>query len=262
VHPESVADVARIVDKAQAAADKWGVDYTEFLDPALADACLMCVGRMADVEARAWGGFERAERVRLVMGRPEVLDSDEGFAKAAGDWESGGIVALLQIEGNFLFDKADHRDFLGAAVGSGIERDRLGDILVQGEKGAQILTTPEMARFLSTTFTSVRSVPVRAVPSPLSELRVPVARVDTFSSVEASMRLDAVASAGFKMSRSKMADLIDSGHVKVNWREGAKTKTQVESGDIISLRGKGRVEVGEVSETKKGRFNIDLTRFL
>jgi len=38
------------------------------------------------------------------------------------------------------------------------------------------------------------------------------------------------------MSRSKMADLIDAGAVKVNWREGAKTKTQVESGDIISLR--------------------------
>lgn len=33
-------------------------------------------------------------------------------------------------------------------------------------------------------------------------------------------------------------------------------------GDIISLRGKGRVEVGEVNLTKKGRYNMELTRYL
>jgi|TARA_B100001142_G_scaffold254482_1_gene255479 RNA-binding protein YlmH len=44
--------------------------------------------------------------------------------------------------------------------------------------------------------------------------------VDAFNSVEASMRLDAIASAGFRMSRSKMSDLVTSGAVRVNWREG------------------------------------------
>jgi RNA-binding protein YlmH len=42
----------------------------------------------------------------------------------------------------------------------------------------------------------------------------PSARVDAFTSIEASLRLDAVGSAGFRMSRSKMADLISSGAVK------------------------------------------------
>jgi hypothetical protein len=35
-------------------------------------------------------------------------------------------------------------------------------------------------------------------------------RVDTFRSVEASLRVDALASAGFRMSRSKLADMIRS----------------------------------------------------
>jgi RNA-binding protein YlmH len=51
-------------------------------------------------------------------------------------------------------------------------------------------------------------------------------------------------------------------YVEVNWREGCKSKTAVAEGDVISLRGKGRVEIGEVSTTKKGRFNIELTRYL
>ena len=76
------------------------------------------VGRMADCEARAWGGYERAERVRLVLGRTEVLDGEEeGFAAKID--ESTGIVTLLDVQGNFLFDKADHRDFLGSTLGAG-----------------------------------------------------------------------------------------------------------------------------------------------
>ena len=68
--------------------------------------------------------------------------------------------------------------------------------------------------------TSVRSVPVACAAAPLSDLRVPPPRVDAFNSVEASMRLDAIASAGFRMSRSKMSDLVTSGAVRVNWRGG------------------------------------------
>lgn len=261
VHPESVEACRAIVERAQAASDTWGVDYTDFLDPALAGDALACVGRLADCEARPWGGYDRAERVRLVFGRPEVLDAEvDGFAEVTDD--VSGIVALLDVSGNFLFDAADHRDFLGAVLGSGIDRDKVGDILVQGERGAQVLTTPQMATFLSQTLTSVRTVPVKASPAPLSDLRVPPPRVDVFQTVEASMRLDAVGSAGFRMSRSKMADLISQGAVKVNWREGCKSKTVVAEGDVISMRGKGRVEVGAVETTKKGRFSIELTRYL
>ena len=66
----------------------------------------------------------------------------------------------------------------------------------------------------------MRSVPVACAAAPLSDLRVPPRRVDAFNSAEASMRLDAIASAGFRMSRSKMSDLVTSGAVRVNWREG------------------------------------------
>ena len=51
----------------------------------------------------------------------------------------------------------------------------MGDILVQGEKGAQVMTTPEMATFLAGALTTVRTVPVRALPAPLTDLRVPAA---------------------------------------------------------------------------------------
>ena len=48
----------------------------------------------------------------------------------------------------------------------------------------------------------------------LSALRVRQPKVDRVKSSEASLRLDAVASAGFRMSRSKLADLVKSGDVR------------------------------------------------
>lgn len=76
------------------------------------------------------------------------------------------------------------------------------------------------------------------------------------------MRLDAIASAGFGVSRSKMADLITGGDVRVNWKDVSQASHIVKPGDLIAIRGKGRLEIGEVAVTKKDRYRIQLTRFI
>jgi RNA-binding protein YlmH len=76
------------------------------------------------------------------------------------------------------------------------------------------------------------------------------------------MRVDAIASAGFGVSRSKMADLISAGDVRVNWKDVTQASYIVKPGDLIAIRGKGRLEVGEVAVTKKERYRVQLTRFL
>lgn len=65
-------------------------------------------------------------------------------------------MAALHVKGNFMFDSATHRDFLGACLGTGIERSKVGDILVNGERGAHILVAPELTEFLTMQLTSVR----------------------------------------------------------------------------------------------------------
>ena len=53
----------------------------------------------------------------------------------------------------------------------------------------------------------------------------------------------------------------DDSLCRLNWR-AAKATAEVASGDMIACTGKGRLEVGEISTTAKGRFRIQLTRFL
>lgn len=64
----------------------------------------------------------------------------------------------------------------------------------------------------------MRAVKVEARPMSAEDLQVAAPRVENRTSVEASLRVDAVASAGFRMSRSKMADLIKKGDVRYNMK--------------------------------------------
>ena len=57
-------------------------------------------------------------------------------------------------------------------------------------------------------------MPVATQRIDLAELRVRPAKTEALRSVEASLRLDAVASAGFRMSRAKAADAVKAGDIR------------------------------------------------
>lgn len=248
---ENRDEIARIIDKAEQALRTWEVTVSDFLSPPVLVEVQQTFKRLTEVEILAWGGYPQAERQRGGISRSEVpLDSSQI------------PLIALEIAGNFLFDPATHRDFLGAILGTGIVREKVGDILVLGEQGAQAIVVPEIAEFLQTSLVQVRSVPVKTQPIELSELKVRSPTKKEINTVEASLRLDAIASAGFGMSRSKMSDVISSKDVQVNWKEITQSSHPVKTGDLISVRGKGRLEVGEIAITKKERYRVQLTRYM
>jgi photosystem II S4 domain protein len=241
---------ARIIDLAEQAIRTWEVVTSDFLSPPTLFEVETQFQQLTEVNFVTAGGYPQAERKRV------------GFARSELPLETSQIeIAALDVAGNFLFDTATHRDFLGAILGTGIVREKVGDIIVLGERGAQVLVVPEMVEFLETNLTQVRSVPVKTNRVPLEELKVRPPSKKEITTVEASMRLDAIASAGFGMSRSKMASAISSGDVRVNWKEVTQASHTVEPGDLISMRGKGRIEVGDVAITKKQRYRVQLTRY-
>jgi photosystem II S4 domain protein len=243
--------VARVIDQADQAIKTWEVILTDFLSPPELAEIQRVFSRLTEVQLVAWGGYPQAERQRIAIARSEMpLD------------QSQVAIAVLEIAGNFLFDTASHRDFLGAMLGTGIVREKTGDVIVLGERGAQAIVVPELVEFLGMHLQQVRSVPVKTQPIDVSELKIREPKKKELTTVEASLRLDAIASAGFGMSRSKMVDLIDSGDVRVNWKDITQASSQLKSGDLIAIRGKGRLEIGEIAVTKKDRYRVQLTRYM
>ncbi|MCC0177293.1 photosystem II S4 domain protein [Waterburya agarophytonicola K14] len=247
---ENKEEITRVIDRAEQAIKNWEVVVTDFLSPPVLAEVQTIFQNLTEIETLPWGGYPQAERQRIGLSRPDLpLD------------ESQVELAVLDIAGNFLFDPATHRDFLGSILGTGIVREKVGDIIVLGERGAQAIVVPEMVDFLTTSLTQVRSVAVKTQKIDLSELKIRPPKKKEMTTVEASLRLDAIASAGFGMSRSKMADAISSKDVRVNWKEITQSSHNVKAGDLIAVRGKGRLEVGEVSITKKQRYRVNLVRY-
>ena len=247
---ENKEEITRAIDKANLAIKNWEVVVTDFLSPPVLAEVQSIFQNLTEIEALAWGGYPQAERQRVGLSRPDIpLD------------ESQVELAALDIAGNFLFDPATHRDFLGSILGTGIVREKVGDIIVLGERGAQVIVVPEMVDFLTSALTQVRSVAVKTQQIEFGELKIRPPQKKEMTTVEASMRLDAIASAGFGMSRSKMSDAISHKDVRVNWKEITQSSYNVKEGDLIAVRGKGRLEVGEVSVTKKQRYRVHLVRY-
>ncbi|CAN0891264.1 Putative RNA-binding protein YlmH [Linum grandiflorum] len=246
-----IEDVKYVIEMATRAARDRKILYTDFLTPPTVKESMVVLEKLADITTDVQGGYPEAERCRISIAHHEVLAQD------------ADIVAAMSISGNFGFVSCSHGDFLGAILGTGVAREKVGDVLLlQGGKGAQFLVVPELVEFFRTSLDKVGNVPVSCTRIPLPDIEYEPPSTKTFRTVEASLRLDALASAGFKLSRSKLVDLISKGDVRVNWSTVTKNNTSLRSGDMISVSGKGRLKIGEINSTKKGKFGVELIRYL
>ena len=119
------------------------------------------------------------------------------------------------------------------------------------------------SNYLESNLTEIGAANVTVTPLERSELKVREEKVKEIHATVAALRLDAVAAAGYGTSRSRMTEEIKSQNVKINWKEAKNAAQAVEEGDVLSFRGRGRVELAEVrGTTKKGRFSITLKRYI
>ena len=237
---------ARLIDLAERANRSNTFRVTEFLDPHEQNTAKIVAANFADIEFVTDGGFPNAERVKAAF----VSDGFHGVPDF-------GMAAYL-VAWDKRYYTLGHRDVLGAFMGMGCRREILGDIVLVPE-GAQLVVDKTFSNYLESNLTTIGAANVTVTPIDRSELKAREEKVKTISATVAALRLDAVAAA----SRSRMADEIKSQNVKINWKEAKNAAQSVEEGDVISFRGRGRVELAEVrGTTKKGRFSITLKRYI
>lgn len=245
--------LARVLDKLDTAQRRSIPAYTHFLSPgerAAAESLLAACGHPAH---RFFGGFEGAERT--VCGfAPDWMEPEELFGEDS---------PLTAVRASFRAGAGlSHRDFLGSVLGLGLTREKTGDFLV-GDDHCDLLILKETAPVVLSQLEQVGRCPVRCGEIGLDELEVKPPEVKLIRDTVAALRLDAVASSGFSLSRGRAADLIQSGRVSLNHREVLKPDRAVTQGDTVSCRGLGKFVVKEVGGlSKKGRITLVLERFI
>lgn len=249
--PEERVLLSRVLDRYEQCQTRCMVAHTAFLSPAEQAAARQLLSAAGVHTGFVFaGGYESAER-RVLAFLPDWCES----------FDEADAIAALRC--TFHADEAPtHRDFLGSLMGMQIARERVGDILVS-EGSADVLVDAALAPHLCGSWTSAGHTALRVSGIELSALRVPQQKVRLIRDTVATLRLDAVAAAGFSMSRAKAAELVTSGRVQKNYRDTLKPDAPVAQGDVISARGLGKFELSEVGGlSKKGRTGIVIRRFL
>lgn len=232
-------DVVRLCDKYHAAR------FSRFLD--MREQAVL---ENSDVSGTFFGGYDGAER--KIFG-------------AFPDWQEPDFsvfpIAILKIT---LKGGADisHRQYLGTILSLGIERDRIGDILTE-QTGAYVFLSADISEYVQENITKIGRCGAYVKFADLSEVSLPDRKFKEISCVCASLRLDAAVSALMNISRNEAKSLIMAGKACVNHFDMQKTDFVLKEGDLLSIRGFGRAEVGEIgAKTRSDRIHIMFKKYI
>jgi RNA-binding protein YlmH len=170
-------------------------------------------------------------------------------------------IARLRIEHNSKFNKAPrHQDYLGAMLGLGFSRGRIGDIF-KAEEYADVFVSRDIAGYICEQMDKAGRVPVTVrVLSENEETSLKLQETEEIINA-ASLRLDVILAAMFRLSRGQASALVGAEKVFVNWSPCTEAGKQLKPGDTVTLRGYGRGKIGDIlGTTKKGRLRLIVFR--
>lgn len=204
-----------------------------------------------------FGGYADAER-KCVVFLPDYYTEDD-----INDEPSLCDINYIEASVDKFNEKTanfSHRDVLGSLMGLGIERHLIGDIVADGGH-AVFAVKSKIVPFINENLIKISRYPVTITVYDKYEM-TPKQDCVSDSDTVASMRLDAVISSIFSVSRSAACDAINGGLVGVNGIAVIKPDRTVNEGDKLSLRGKGKAIIDSVGGfSKKGRIRFTYRKY-
>ena len=194
-----------------------------------------------------WGGYPDSDRA-VIGFFPDYLDPDSSLFP----------LSLIKVSGA---SSCSHRDFLGSLLGLGISRDTIGDILIS-DSDAFIFVYDTVKDYVMLNLTKVASHRV-TLKEEENICILPQKKFEEIQGTVSSVRLDSIVSLFTRKSRADSQSLISAERVFVNYSVSASASFRLKEGDIISVRGFGKMRLSLIGgETKKGRIKITISKYV
>lgn len=242
----------RLSDLAKRAYQQNIYTYSNFLSPAELSILEDIREDISYIHVETFGGNALCERQVAGFGSEE----DFGYP---GHFPITVIKATPLLEK--FSDSLNHRDFLGALMHLGIERDTLGDILIK-ETTAYIFCLENIADYICKELTRVKHTNVKCV---ITSMDIPALQ-PVFASREfpvASLRLDGIIASLLKCSRKEALSLFEEKRVILNGRITGRNSITLKEGDVFSVRGHGKfIFDGSGGSTRKGKIYVHIRQYV
>ena len=204
---------------------------TPFLTPREYLIMTQLVNRQEDLRLTAFGGHAEVERVRACIA-PHYYQVEQT------DFDC----ASYEIKFPVKFATITHGAILGSLLGSGIERNRIGDIITDGQRW-QVILDRQIANYVTQQVDKIGQVGVRFEPIAFDALVTPQIEWEEKTIITPSLRLDTLLAKVYNFSRQRAKETILAGHVKVNYTEMERPDFELGDGDIVSVRRYGRFQI-------------------
>ena len=250
----------RLGDLANAAYSQNRYTYTNFLSASDLDIFYRNIEDLSFAGYSLFGGKESGERVMIAFG-------NEAFCGYKPEFPIS-IIKATALQDKFSED-LNHRDFLGALMNLGIEREMIGDILVAESaktgkhSSAYIFCVDSIADYIVESLTKIRHTNIRCSICCADDTEEIQLRKEPFHIIAASARADAVTAAIPGLSRSSTSLLFREKKFTLGGRLYENSSYQLKPGDVFSIRGYGKFELLSIGAvTRKGRLNIELLKYV
>ncbi len=249
--------LSQVLDKIEFSSTREKIEYTDFLDMYQISLVENFLRKTKISNYELYGGYEEAERKILII-YPEKYDKkmiEKNYNKMIR------VVRVILPEEEQ--GKYNHRNYLGGIVKLGLNRQKVGDILVSND-GADIIVINDFAEILKKeigllTRFEKSNIEIEEIES----LRKKEIRVEEIKIIVPSLRLDNIVSDLAKTSRNKAVQIINQERVFINGQNETKQSKQIKINDIITIRGKGRFIIKEsVGNTRSGRTVLLIEKYI
>ncbi|WP_335870538.1 YlmH family RNA-binding protein [Bacillus sp. 2205SS5-2] len=242
---EERAFVDYVLQWVQEVENQYAPRLTDFLDPRQQFIVTSIVGNREDILIAFGGGSEQSERKRCLL-YPSY------FEPQTDDYQT----ALFSVSYQRKFITLEHRQMLGSLMSLGIKREKFGDIVLRNGD-IQFFAVKELASYIEMNLTHIGKAGVKVTSLPPEEAITADEEWVEVVKTASSLRLDVVLSTVINMSRSKAQSLITSGKVKVNWQEIESVSFTCDTGDVLSIKGFGRVKILSLDgKTKREKWRM------
>lgn len=244
--------ISRICDLTKITITKYCVNHTHFLTPVQQEIVQKISSFFYETDFYLEGGYQEAERkLALIYPKDYLIETEP--SKVC-------VLSIHAREQSF-----SHRDILGAIMGLGIIRNRIGDIL-DHVTPPLIFCESVLAEFFIQNLIQIGRTKVSLEPIRLSEKDYEMLfskKSEKITVFVPSLRLDAVVAEGFSLSRSNATKAVKQGFVFLNWNPEERPAVFVKEGDKISLRGKGKIELFKIGGlSRKGRIFLEISKYV
>ncbi len=241
----------RLTELADTAYTQNRYTYTPFLGLAEQQAYYAVEREVSYAGVRMEGGAPLCERKMLRFGDP--------------GYEEAYPITSVRIapKAPKFAENLTHRDFLGALMNLGIERDVLGDLFVEAKKeqGALLFCHENIANYIVEHLDRVRHTNVSCKRTQ-GEAIVQSAEPERISVTVSSPRADGVISKVYNLSREESRDLFNNGRIFINGIQTENASCQLKEEDAVTVRGFGKfIYYGQTGVSKKGKDRVEVGVF-